>query len=164
MRFATALLGVAAAEHVIDIDWTNYAKSNNLVQSLIKSAVADKPLNAGEVTISACDDEATPDFNFDAGQTVINPSPVQKNSDLNIKLVGTFTNAHTVDNLHIHVDWNGQGLYVGDFADGSSYSQDYSRELKWYVPGYAPDGDYKVKITGTDGGNDVICVAASFTF
>lgn len=166
MRFATlALVGVAAA-HNIDINWTHFAKVDNLVGKLIKTVV-DAPLKAdpGMPTFSTCDG-GSGDFTLDVGQTQITPAPpLIKNEDIQFQLVGSFTNPHTVDNLHIHVDWNGSPLYDEDKADGTEYTGDYRYDdLKWSIPSYAPDGAYKVTLTGTEGDNKIICIIADFTF
>lgn len=165
MRFA-ALLGVAAANHNIAIDWTHYAKMPNLVQSLIKS-VTDKPLRgSGDVTFSQCDDDFG-DFVFDQQHTSVNPAPpLTKGSHIDFDLEGKFGNEHKVKNLHIHVDWNGGSLYDQDVADGTSYPDYYKFDkLGWDIPGYAPDGDYKVTLAGTDDDDKkVICISAEFTF
>ena len=167
MRFATvALVGVAAA-HTIDINWTHFAKVDNLVGKLIKSVTDKKVGDPGMPTFGTCDDDSG-DFTLDAGQTQVTPAPpLVKNEDIQFQLVGGFANPHTVKNLHIHVDWNGSSLYDEDKADGTTYYGDYKfDQLKWSIPSYAPDGDYKVTMIGTEGDDKkkVLCISAAFSF
>ena len=169
-----AAIAIASAytvkEHVIKTDLSNWANSPKLMDNLIKSAgrffdrKANKLTDSGAITWGNCDSE-TPAFHFDKDSTTVTPNPLTKGSTIQFDLVGTMDSTTEVDNIHVHVDWNGSSLYDEDDKDGQSYDSDYEFKLSWAVPSYAPDGTYAVKLTGTNASNsEVVCAMASFTF
>ena len=65
--------------------------------------------------------------------------------------------------MHVHVDWNGAPLYDEDDKVGKTFDSDLSQDLGWDVPAFAPNGKYRVKITGLDTDNKTnMCGTADF--
>ena len=72
----------------------------------------------------------------------------------------------------MHVDWNGSPLYDEDHKDEKDFDSQYSYDLGWDVPSFAPNGKYNVTLTGTgacddcpsDGDCKVLCINAQFEF
>ena len=162
MKFL-ALAGAAAAAHTIKTDMLTYAKAPKFMQSLLASVMQGANADPGVPSFSQCDDDLGA-FTFDGDSTSVSPNPIVKGTTINFDLMGGFSDSVTVDNLHVHVDWNGSPLYDEDDADGTTYDADYEFQMSWDVPSYAPDGDYKIKLTGTSGDQTVICINAGFTF
>ena len=171
----SAIVALASAyvvkEHTIKTDLSNWAKSPNLMHNLLKAgkSFVDRKINnkltdSGAITWGNCDSE-TPAFHFDQDATSVTPNPLTKGSTIQFDLVGTMDASTEVDNLHVHVDWNGSTLYDEDDKDGQTYDSDYEFKMHWDVPSYAPDGAYAIKLTGTNASNgEVVCVQANFTF
>ena len=138
-----ALAGAAAA-HTIKTDMFTYAKAPNFMQSLMASVMhGGEKADPGVPSFSQCDDDLGA-FTFDGDSTSVTPNPITKGSTIDFDLVGGFSDSVSVDNLHVHVDWNGSPLYDEDDEDGNTYDADYDFKLSWDVPAYAPDGDYKI--------------------
>ena len=168
----SAAIALASAyvvkEHTIKTDLSNWARSPNLMHNLIKTGKGffeKKTLkDSGAITWGNCDSE-TPSFHFDKDSTQVTPNPLTKGSTIQFDLIGSMDKSTEVDNLHVHVDWNGSSLYDEDDKDGQTYDSDYEFKMHWDVPSYAPDGTYAIKLTGTNASNgEVVCVQASFTF
>ena len=139
----------------------NFSK-HNLVKNLLESKV-NMVQGTGDVTFAQCDDDFGV-FSFDKTNTKTDPSPVTKGSHVNFNLAGIVSDEIIVDNLHIHVDWNGSTLYDEDHNQHNTYDSSYNYKLGWDVPSFAPSGHYHVIISGTgsnEGDNGtVLCVTA----
>ena len=135
-------------------------KTQNLAQSLIKSVGYIGVNGLGDVTYEQCDDDVG-DFTLDPSATRNEPNPVVKNADVKFILDGILSNPVHLDNVHIHVDWNGSSLYDEDNKEDNDYTDEVEVELSWNVPSFAPSGHYDVTITGTGKENEnVLCVKA----
>ena len=93
-------------------------------------------------------------FTFDEDNTKVTPYPVKKGDTILFHLVGIVSDTITVTNVHVHVDWNKSTLWDEDHKQNNTYDSDYSYDLSWLVPSYAPSGDYDIHLkgTGTDQG------------
>ena len=165
MKFFALASAAAAASHTIRTDFMSYAKAPNLMQSLIGAVVREAPkADPGMVTFSQCDDDLGL-FTFDEDSTTVTPQPITKGSTIDFDLVGGVSDTVTVENFHVHVDWNTSPLYDEDDEDGTTYDSDYEFHLSWDVPTYAPDGDYSIDLIGYTGDSKkAVCVHADFTF
>ena len=168
MKFTSAVALVLSAVNAADIKinlWQgNNLPKENLLQSLIQSISLIGVNEVGKVTYTQCDDDAGV-FIFDEDSTTNSPDPVIVGQDLNFHLAGLLSDDITVENVHVHVDWNSSPLYDEDHAVGQTYSGDFAYDMAWNVPSYAPKGNYDVTITGTGstGGSDtekVMCINA----
>ena len=164
--YAALIASSASAEHRLNVFAAENFLSKNLVQSLIKTAMMDTPNDVGKVVYNQCDDDAGA-FTLDTKQTSNSPDPVTKGQDVSLKLRGIVDENVEVDNLHVHVDWNGSTLYDEDIKGVNTYTSTYQYDVSWNVPSYAPSGAYAVTITGTgktdDTSGKVICVGANFS-
>ena len=169
-KLATALLvsNVAAA----DITIGKIPLQNYLSKDLIKNMITTIRIKAnglgdvGKVIYSQCDDD-TGSFQLDTSSTSNTPDPITKGADLSFNLAGILSDDIHVDNVHVHVDWNGSPLYDEDHKDGTKdFSDNFNMVLGWNVPAYAPDGNYAVKLVGTNASTSKtnLCVDATFTF
>ena len=82
--------------------------------------------------------------------------------------MGIVSETIDVSNINIHVDWNGAPLYDEDHDEENKYDSDFTYQLGWDVPSFAPSGDYFITVTGTgtteSGENGtVLCVNAAMT-
>ena len=165
----SALLASSAsahAEHKINPFAVENFMTKNLLPSLIKTATMETPNDVGVVTFSQCDDDAGA-FTLDTKATTEQPNPVTKGQDVKLMLRGIVSEFMEVEDLHVHVDWNGSTLYDEDIQGVHDYTTSYSFDVSWNVPSYAPSGAYHVVLTGkgkTDEVSDatVMCVDAKF--
>ena len=124
---------------------------------------SDAPVTT-PATLKQCDDDFN-SFQLDTAATTINPNPLVKGQSVYFDIKGIVTDPITVKNVHVHVDWNSSPLYDEDHDVEKTYDADYDYTLEWAVPGFAPDGHYDVKLTGTDSDGKVnVCVGAQFDF
>ena len=184
MKYATVLALAAssvAATEVIQIDPfhpRNFLKAD-LAEHLLKAATAEvskvfhqtppagNPLAGGSAVVWAQCADAAGSFNLDTSKTSASPDPLTKGSDVALHLAGGLSSPIDINNVHIHVDWNGTPLYDEDHKGETKYTDSVSYDLKWSVPSYAPDGKYVATITGVDnadGTKNDFCVSASFEF
>ena len=98
------------------------------------------------------------------------PDPVAKGDDLTFTLAGAITDAIEVTNIHVVVLLDGIKLHTEDHKQDNKYASDYSYNLAWKVPGFAPSGKYGITLTGQgncpDAGvtaGNVLCVQADMT-
>ena len=161
---AIALATVAA--HEINVFAPQNFLQKNLIQSLLRTVTMDAPLTLGEVTYGQCDDDAGA-FTLDMKQTTNSPNPIVKGQKVSLMLRGIVSEGVDVDNVHVHVDWNGSTLYDQDIAMTEHYDSTYQYDVSWDVPSYAPSGSYAVTMKGhgkTDEVSDgiVMCTTANF--
>ena len=114
MKFAAAALlalGVAADDRINVFNSSNKLYKN-LMKSLVDDAVHKKAsLGAtGVVTWKQCADQSGV-FMFDKSSTNTVPNPVTKGKDVKLNLAGTVSSTMSVNNIHVHVNWNGSSLY-----------------------------------------------------
>ena len=140
----------------------NYSQ-HNLIKNLLESR-NNNVEGTGDVTYSQCNDDFGV-FTLDRANTRNVPNPVAKGKNVSFNLAGIVSDAITVTNLHIHVDWNGATLYDEDHAQNNTYDSSYNYSLGWFVPSFAPSGHYAVTIsaTGSNEGDNgtVLCVNAA---
>ena len=169
-KFATALLVSIVAAN--DITIGQIPLQNYLSKDLVKNMISTLRIKAnglhdtGKVSYSQCDDE-TGSFQLDTSSTYNSPDPLTKGIDISFVLAGILSDDIHVDNVHIHVDWNGSPLYDEDHKDAvKDFSDSFNMKLGWSVPSYAPDGNYAVKLVGTNASTSKtnLCVDAAFTF
>ena len=127
----------------------------------------ETPNDLGAVTYLQCDDDAGA-FTLDTKQTTNSPNPVVKGSKVSLMLRGIVSEGVDIDNIHVHVDWNGSTLYDEDIAMTNHYDSTFQYDVSWDVPSYAPSGAYAVTMKGhgkTDEVSDVtvMCVGANFS-
>ena len=120
----------------------------------------------GEVAFTQCDDDAGV-FTMDALKTKVSPNPVSKGDSLTFTLAGIVSNAIEVMNIHVVVLLDGVKLHTEDHKQDNKYTSDYSYDLAWKVPGFAPSGTYGITLTGVGNAPDagvtngnVLCVQA----
>ena len=169
-KLATALLVSSVAAN--DITMGQIPLQNYLSKDLVKNMITTLRIKAhgltdsGKVAYSECDDD-TGSFQLDTSSTSNSPDPITKGTDLTFNLAGILSDDIHVDNVHIHVDWNGSPLYDEDHKqDKKDFSDNFNMQLGWNVPAYAPDGKYAVQIVGTNASTNKsnLCVKADFTF
>ena len=169
-KLATALLVSNVAAN--DITMGQIPLQNYLSKDLVKNMITTLRIkanglgNSGVVTMTQCDDD-TGSFQLDTQSTSYTPDPLTKGVDLTFNLAGILSDDIHVDNVHIHVDWNGSPLYDEDHKqDKKDFSDNFDMKLGWNVPAYAPDGNYDVKLVGTNASTQKsnLCIAANFTF
>jgi len=157
MKFtaACALVGAASAQqkNMMDLPvFTGESFANhNIVQSMLDatSTLIATDGASGVVSYSQCDDDIG-SFTLDTDSTTNTPNPIPKGCDLSFHLEGILSDKIHMDNMHIHVDWNGTPLYDEDHAVGADFEDVFTQDLGWKVPGFAPNGEYVVTIKGTD--------------
>ena len=168
-KLATALLVSSVAAN--DITVGQIPLQNYLSKDLVKNMISTLRIKAnglgdsGKGTYSQCDDQ-TKSFQLDASSTSNTPDPITKGVDLKFTLAGILSDDIHVDNVHVHVDWNGSPLYDEDHPQKTDFSDNVDMNLAWNVPAYAPDGAYAVQIVGSNKstGKTNMCVHADFTF
>ena len=180
MKFATllALTASVSANTVIQTDIfniKNFMKIELMPNLLKASADTAAKIAAGEQIVQdgtkvqwgQCDDDKQA-FTLDTDNTAADPDPLVKGSDVSLNLVGALSDDITLSNVHVHADWNGTPLYDEDHPEfkGKAFSDILQASLKWSVPAYAPNGNYKITLTGvdTDGSSKDFCVTADFSF
>ena len=157
----------AHAEHKINPFAVENFMNKNLLPSLIKTATMETPNDIGIVTFNQCDDDAGA-FTLDTKATTEQPNPVTKGQDVKLMLRGIVSEFMEVEDLHVHVNWNGSTLYDEDITGVHDYTTSYSFDVSWNVPSYAPSGNYDVTLTGKGKTDDlpdgtVLCVHATFS-
>ena len=142
-------MGISSAQQVHKIDLFNPQNflRRNLAEQLIKSATMEKVGATGEVTWTQCDDKSKV-FTFDESSTTIDPSRMTKGTSCSINMAGVVSSPIHIKNVHVHVDWNSAPLYDEDHTQDNTYDSDYSYQISWDVPSFAPDGHYSVFLTG----------------
>ena len=171
MKTASAVLmalGLVSAETItLDVFHpTNFLKVD-VAKELVRQ-VTDGSNGSGDVTYSQCDDDFGV-FKFDGANTT--PTHISKGSTIGFDLKGVVSAPIEVTDINVDVKWGAAhtDLFNHDYKQDNKYTQvyDYS-DLKWPVPGFAPNGEYDVTITGTgSSGNSngkVLCIKATFTF
>ena len=167
----TALLASSAMATHSEIRINAMAPENylnkNLMSSLLKTPFLTQKNDVGVVTFTQCDDDAGA-FTLDTKATTEQPNPVTKGQDVKLMLRGAVSENMEVNDLHVHVDWNGSTLYDEDITGVHDYTSSYSFDVSWNVPSYAPSGDYFVTLTGTGKTDElpdgkVLCVNAKFS-
>ena len=158
-KLATALLVSSVAGS--DITIGQIPLQNYLSKDLVKNMISTLRIKAnglgesGKVTYSQCDDD-TASFLLDTASTFNSPDRITKGVDLNFNLAGILTSDIHVNNVHVHVDWNGSSLYSifptfdEDHKQSTAFSDNFDMTLGWSIPSYAPDGAYAVQIVGYD--------------
>ena len=115
------------------------------------------------VVFAMCKSPSTPNFQLDTSNTNSNPDPVVKGSKVALNLAGSWSQAYTIQNVHLDVTWNNTPLYKEDHKTPQSVSGPYTYSLNWEVPSYAPSGHYHVTMTWIDGsGATQSCITADF--
>ena len=168
-KLTTALLVSSVAAN--DITMGQIPLQNYLSKDLVKNMITTLRIKAhgltdsGKVTYSECSDD-TGSFQLDTSSTSNSPDPITKGTDLTFNLAGILSDDIHVDNVHVHVDWNGSPLYDEDHPQSTDFSDNVDMNLAWNVPAYAPDGKYAVQIVGTNASSNKsnLCVKADFTF
>ena len=137
MKFATfaGLVATASADMVLNIP----AEAWDMIST-------DEP-NGGNVSFNQCDDDMGA-FTFDADNTKVTPDPVKKGDTIKFHLAGIVSDPIEVTNVHVHVDWNGSSLWDEDHKQDNKYDSQYSYDLQWAVPSFAPSGQYDIHLTG----------------
>ena len=164
---AIALVASVAAEK-IDVFAPQNFLQKNLIQSMLKTVSQERPLTLGEVTFDQCDDDAGV-FTLDTKSTTSTPNPIVKGTSVALGLKGILSSGgFDLDNVHVHVDWNGSTLYDEDHKLSKHWDSSFQYDVSWDVPSYAPGGDYSVTLTGhgkTSLVSDatVMCTHASFS-
>ena len=126
--------------------------------------LSDFALSATKATVAQCSDDVGA-FQLDTSATTITPNPLEKGTTCAFGLRGVVTETINVNNLHVHVDWNQSPLYDEDHSQDNTYTSEYSYDLNWEVPGFAPDGHYDILFTATDANQKTnLCVKAQFDF
>ena len=122
-----------------------------------------EPVGAtGVVSWGTCQDDDNI-FQFSQSMTSYSPSPIKLGSNLSLNLGGTCKVPMFVEKIHVHVDWNSVHLYDQDIAVGETFPTVLKESVSWFVPSYAPRGNYAVTLTGFDNASKTdICVTANF--
>lgn len=144
----------------------------SMVQQMLDYATSfvavDDNLKLGEVTFSQCDDD-TNSFTLDSDQTTSEPNPVVKGSKVQLDLFGIVADKIEIKNVHIHVDWNGTPLYDEDNSQDNTFeNEEYTYNLGWDVPSFAPSGAYDIHLKAYGDEKDtsgpvLYCVEAQMT-
>lgn len=122
MKLATlcALFAGASAHQIDPFNIKNFMKADLMPQLIKSTGETATKLIKGEQIVQGgskvewaqCDDDKKVFTKDDATAAV--PDPLSKGSDVKLHLVGTLSEAITLSNVHIHVDWNGVPLYDED--------------------------------------------------
>merc|ERR1712127_472185 len=141
-------MGLASSVAANDITMGQIPLQNYLSKDLVKNMITTLRIKAhgltdsGKVTYSECSDD-TGSFQLDTSSTSNSPDPITKGTDLTFNLAGILSDDIHVDNVHVHVDWNGSTLYDEDHKqDEKDFSDNFNMQLLWNVP----DGKYAVQI------------------
>ena len=167
LAYSALIASVAAhSEHRINPFAVENFMNRNLLSSLIKTATMDTPNDIGVAHFTQCDDDAGA-FTLDTKSTTEQPNPITKGQDVKLMLRGIVSEFMEVEDIHVHVNWNGATLYDEDIQGVHDYTTSYSMDVAWNVPSYAPSGAYDVTLTGTGKTDDlpsgkVLCVNAKF--
>ena len=168
MKFTAALFALGAVSAVDQIDmFAPHNWSNTMKMIVNQDFSAEKPVTAGQVTWSQCDDDAGV-FIFDSDSTSYTPNPIVKGQHATLTLGGLVQDSLEVTNVHFHADWKGTGVYDQDFKQDNKYDSQYSYEVGWDIPSFTPSGEYTLKFTGTGNagsvsGGNVLCISAVVT-
>lgn len=156
------LVAVAQAATEIIIKPTDFVKLST-PKSLLQSIM--RPKLQGPVTWGECAG-GDGDFAVDLSSTYSVPKIPVKGINVQLELKGTFTNDVDLSGLKVYVEWNKTPLYVNDFPRTKHYAagDDYSDEITWMIPSFAPSGHYAVQITLHDKSGKVVfdCISADF--
>lgn len=169
MKYATVLALVSTAQadkrELMELpvfSGESFAQTN-IIKSMLESTTLVAVGGVGEVTYGQCDDDMGV-FTLDTDSTSNTPSVITKGSDLAFHLAGIVSDPVTIENIHVHVDWNSTPLYDEDHKNELKVDSELSTDLGWNVPAFAPGGTYAVKITGIDADNKTnMCVTADFS-
>ena len=161
MKLATALVAAVGSASAADLTINTFQSfpTTNLVQSLIQSVSFIGLEATGAVTYKQCADDAGV-FTLDTASTTNTPKIVTKGKDVNFHLAGILDDSVSIDNVHVHVNWNSTPLYDEDHKGAKSFDDEVTYDLAWNVPGFAPSGHYDVTITGLSGSKKQFCVNA----
>ena len=124
-------------------------------------------LRSQPTVFSECPSEEGLAVDFD--NTYSDPRQPTKSNDITLDLAGTFVEDADVQGLHIKVSVGGVFLYENEYLRKKSYEagEQYTDKITWYVPGFAPDGEYEIVITIHDNSSTPVnfaCVSAKFVF
>ena len=169
MKYATVLALVSTAQadkrELMELpvfSGESFAQTN-IIKSMLETTTLIAVGGVGEVTYGQCDDDMGV-FTLDTDSTSNTPSVITKGSDLAFHLAGIVSDPVTIENIHVHVDWNSTPLYDEDHKKELKFDSELTTDLGWNVPAFAPGGTYAVKITGIDADNKTnMCVTADFS-
>ena len=87
-------------------------------------------------------------YDIDDDYSHVEPERITKNNDINLILEGVMNMDVHVDQLKVDVYWNGNLFHSEDHKlDESIEEQEpYELRFKWFVPGFAPSGNYLVDL------------------
>ena len=138
----------------------NFMKAG-VVEKLLQRQT-DEPNAVGVVTLKQCADQEGK-FKFSTASSVTS-NPMVKNQAVTFDIKGLVSSPEYVGNIHLTVNWNGQPIYDADIQDNLSYTSNFDWKYQWFVPDYAPEGQYEIKWTGfdKDGKTTDLCVLGDF--
>ena len=150
------LVALASAEMRIETPLKSFLKPKALLAGNLGKP--GEPAVWGECT-------STKQFKPDMSKTYSDPKIPVKGIDVALILHGTFTDDVELKGIKIYVEWNKTPLYVQDYERAASYSEgdDYSDNIGWSIPSFAPTGHYNVVITLHDAANKNLgCLTVDF--
>ena len=103
-------------------------------------------------------------FTYDADSSMVNPNPPLKDHDLHFHISGVLSDSVQIERVATSTEWEGAELFF-DETPGGSFDDVLEIDLKWKVPGFAPDGDYITYFKGYSKDDQLaFCVKGILTF
>lgn len=141
-----------------------------IIQTPLKSFLKPKALLRG--SLAAPGDAvkwglcpSTGAFKADLSKTYSDPKVPTKGVEVALNLNGVWTDDAVLDSTKVYVEWNKTPLYVNEYPKHQTFHEgdQYTDNIKWQIPSFAPSGHYSVKLTLHDkGSTNFGCLTADF--
>ena len=151
----TAVPLLAAANQSIEIapfDPSNVLQSGepiSLIKNYVQYLLGDEHIvGDGHIKFGSCDAQQPKVFIQDSSQIYAKPDPVKKGIQVTFHLGGYLSTDVKITKTEVSVQWGGTPLYKQDFPvnEIKHEQDDFSTELTWLIPSFAPSGHYATQI------------------